>query len=58
MTVNDLLNILTDAIRKGTVTANAAVELSDGLPVFVYLEPDTDTVCISDVDPNETDVDS
>ena len=52
MTANDLLNILVDGIRKGTISACSPVLMPDELPTFVVLDSQTDTVYITDVDPN------
>ena len=52
MTANDLINILTDGIRKGTISACSPVLMPDGLDTFVVLDNQTDTVYITDVDPN------
>lgn len=52
MTANDLINILVDGIRKGTISACSPVVMPDELPVFVELDHRTDTVYITDVDPN------
>lgn len=52
MTVNDLLNTLIDGIRKGTISSCSPVLMPDGLPTFVVVDSTTDTVYITDVDPN------
>ena len=52
MTANDLINMLVDGIRKGTISACSPVVMLDELPVFVELDSQTDTVYITDVDPN------
>ncbi len=55
LTVNDLLNTLVEGIRKGTISACSPVLMPDGLGTFVVLDSQTDTVYITDVNPNGED---
>lgn len=50
MTVNKLLQVLTDAVRKG-LPATAEVVTPDELETFVVIDKKTNTVYISDVRP-------
>lgn len=52
MTANDLINILVDGIRKGTISACSPILMPDGLPTFAILDNELDTVYITDVNPN------
>lgn len=55
MTANDLINILVDGIRRGTISACSPVVMPDELPVYVILDSQRDVVYMTDVDPNTID---
>lgn len=53
MTVNDLINILVDGIRKGTISACSPVVMPDAVPVYVVLDSQRDMVYVTDENPED-----